>query len=147
MQGAYENGLDLSALRDAIRSFEDGIEVVGNNDWFSCQNEKVQNTLIAGVIQNFEFVYEICVKMLRRQLELESASPDEIDTTSFKDLLRLGGERGLLADVEAWFGYRQMRNITSHTYDHDKARKVWRQTLVFIEDARSLLRALEARNG
>jgi nucleotidyltransferase substrate binding protein (TIGR01987 family) len=139
--------LDLTPLRDAIQSLEDGIEVVSDLSWFNQQNHKVRNTLIAGVIQNFEFVYEICVKMLRRQLELEAASPEEIDHSSFRDLLRYGGEKGLLDDVEAWLGYRQVRNITSHTYDHEKAERVWQQTKVFIHDARKLLQRLEARNA
>ncbi|NOR69735.1 MAG: hypothetical protein GQ532_08610 [Methylomarinum sp.] len=34
---------------------------------------------MAGVIQNFEFVYELSIKMLKRQMELEVASPEDID--------------------------------------------------------------------
>ena len=139
--------LDLSALRNAIASLEDGLEVVGDSSWFNAQSGKVQNTLIAGIIQNFEFVYEICIKMIRRQIELESASPDEVDATNFRDLLRVAAERRLVDDVEAWFKYRHMRNITAHTYDHEKAQQVYQGTLVFIQDARALLHALEARNA
>jgi nucleotidyltransferase substrate binding protein (TIGR01987 family) len=103
--------------------------------------------LIAGVIQNFEFVYEISFKMIKRQIEEESASPDEVDESNFRDVLRVASEKGLVADVEAWFKYRKMRNITAHTYDHEKAQRVYRDTLVFINDARALLKELEARNA
>ena len=136
--------LDLSALRDAVGSLEDGLEVVSDSEWFNQQSEKVQNTLIAGVIQNFEFVYEISIKMVKRQIELESASPNE---TNFRDVLRVAAEKGLIADVEAWFKYRKMRNITAHTYDHEKAQKVYQDTLIFIDDARALLQKLESRNA
>lgn len=139
--------LDLGALRSALASLEDGLEVVSDADWFHRQSHKVRNTLIAGVIQNFEFVYEVGYKMLRRQIELESASPADVDEGNFRDVLRLAGEKGLVADVEAWFGYRQMRNITAHTYDHEKAQKVYQGTLLFIDDARALLASLEARNA
>lgn len=139
--------LDLDALRHAVASLEDGLEVVSNADWFNQQSDKVQNTLIAGVIQNFEFVYEVSFKMLRRQIELESASPADVDESNFRDVLRVAGEKGLIADVEAWFRYRKMRNITAHTYDHEKAQKVYEGTLVFIDDARALLASLEARNA
>ncbi len=139
--------LDLDALRRAVASLEDGLEVVSNTDWFNQQSGKVQNTLIAGVIQNFEFVYEVGYKMLRRQIELEAASPTEVDESNFRDVLRMAGEKGLIADVEAWFRHRQMRNITAHTSDHEKAQKVYEGTLVFINDARALLASLEARNG
>ena len=105
------------------------------------------NTLIAGVIQNFEFVYEIGVKMLRRQLELESDSPGDVDQASFRELLRLGAEKGMIDDVDAWFGFRQMRNITAHTYDHAKAQQVYDGTQVFMAHARALLARLESRHA
>lgn len=139
--------LDLSALRDAVGSLEDGLEVVSDSEWFNAQSSKVQNTLIAGVIQNFEFVYEISVKMIKRQIEAESASPDEVDESNFRDVLRVAAEKGLIADVEAWFKYRKMHNITAHTYDHQKAQQVYQDTLIFIDDARALLHKLEARNA
>nr|WP_315197240.1 nucleotidyltransferase substrate binding protein [uncultured Aquabacterium sp.] len=139
--------LDLSALRSAMASLDDGLAVVGDSNWFSQQDERVRNTLVAGVIQNFEFVYEISVKMLRRQLEAEADTPAEIDQAGFRDLLRLAAEKGLISDVEAWFGFRQMRNITAHTYDHAKAQQVYQGTQAFLTHARRLLLQLEARHG
>ncbi|MCW1976715.1 MULTISPECIES: nucleotidyltransferase substrate binding protein [Xanthomonas] len=138
--------LDLTALRNAVSSLEDSLGVVSDSAWFNQQSKQVKNTLVAGVIQNFEFVYEIGIKMLKRQIEAESASPEEVDETNFREVLRVAAEKGLIADVEAWFKYRQMRNITAHTYDHEKAKKVYQGTLDFIVDARDLLQKLEARN-
>jgi nucleotidyltransferase substrate binding protein (TIGR01987 family) len=138
--------LDLSSLRDAIDSLLQSLAVVSDKDWFSAQSSAVQNTLIAGVIQNFEFVYEQGIKMLRRLMEKNAASPTEVDFDNFRDLLRTAAEKGLVADVDAWFNYRKMRNVTAHTYDHDKAQQVYQGTLVFIGDAKDLLARLEARN-
>ncbi len=142
-----EPRLDLSAFQRAVASLESSLDVATDTAWFSQQSAKVQRTLIAGVIQNFEFVYEISVKMIKRQIELESASPDEVDATNFREVLRVAAEKGLIADVEAWFGYRQMRNLTAHTYNEAKAQQVYQHTLTFITDARALLAKLEARNG
>ena len=142
-----EAKLDLEPLRRALASLEDGLDVVSDAQWFNQQSDKVQNTLIAGVIQNFEFVYEIGFKMLRRQIEAEAASPTDVDESNFRDVLRLAAEKGLIADVEAWFRYRQMRNTTAHTYNHEKAQQVYQGTLLFIDDAWALLANLEARNG
>lgn len=139
--------LDLSPLRSAIIALEDSLGVVANQRWFNDQSLAVQNTLISGVIQNFECVYELSVKMLCRQLEKEAFSSIEIDQSDFRDLLRTAAEKGLVANVEAWFIYRKMRNITAHTYDHEKAQQVYRGTLAFIKDAKNLLAALEVRNG
>lgn len=142
-----ETKLDLSALQDSVTSLEEGLDVVSDNHWFNAQRQAVQNTLIAGVVQNFEFVYEISIKMIRRTIELESASPEDVDETNFREVLRVAAEKGLIADVEAWFKYRKMRNITAHTYDHEKAKQVYEGTLEFIRDARALLAALSTRNG
>ena len=139
--------LDLSTLRHALLSLEESIAIVNRTDWFAQQAQALQNTVIAGVIQNFECVYELSIKMVRRQLEREAASPTEVDQTSFRDLIRAAGEKGLIADVEAWFGYRRMRNITAHTYDHVKARQVYEGSLLFVKDARALLGALESRHA
>lgn len=138
--------LDLSSLRDAIDSLLQSVAVVRDDGWFSVQSGAVQNTLIAGVIQNFEFVYEQSIKMLRREMEKSAASPTEVDFSNFRDLLRSAAEKGLIADVEAWFTYRKMRNITAHTYNHEKAQQVYQGTLVFVGDAQNLLTRLEMRN-
>jgi nucleotidyltransferase substrate binding protein (TIGR01987 family) len=139
--------LDLSSLRDAIASLGASLTVTSDQHWFGAQAIEVRNTLIAGVIQNFEFVYELGIKMIRRQLEAEAASPTEIDAAGYRDLLRLAAEKGLIADVEARFGYRQMRNLSSHTYDQRRAQEIYERTSGFLDDARALLAALEARNG
>ena len=141
------SSLDLSALHSAIQSLDDGLSVVSDAAWFNQQNDKFRQTLIAGVIQNFEFVYEISVKMIRRQLELEADSPVDIDQTSFRDLLRIAGEKGLIADVEAWFGFRQMRDVTAHTYDHAKAQQVYQGTQEFLNQSRQLWVHLDGRHA
>jgi len=138
--------LDLNSLCDALSSLCDSLEVVNDSEWFNQQSVKAQNTLIAGVIKNFEFVYEISIKMIRRRLEFGADIPTDVDKMEFRDLLRSAAEKGLITDVEAWFKYRKMRNITSHTYDHKKARQVYQDTLVFVDDASLLLRKLESLN-
>jgi nucleotidyltransferase substrate binding protein (TIGR01987 family) len=142
-----EPRLDLEALRKAVASLESALKIVGNDSWFDAQSPDMQIILLAGVIQNFEFVYELSIKMIRRQIELGSDSPDEVDKTSYRDMLRIAGEKGLIPNVEAWFHYRGMRNLSAHTYDHEKARLVYRDTLTFITDAQALLAVLEAHNG
>jgi len=139
--------LDLTALKDSVASLEAALEVVGDKDWFYEQSDKVQKTLISGVIKNFEFVYELSVKMMKRRLELDSISSSVIDGMNFRDFLRTAAEVGLISVVERWFEYRDMRNITSHTYDHEKAQQVYEDTKLFIKDAVSLLKTLEGRNG
>jgi nucleotidyltransferase substrate binding protein (TIGR01987 family) len=139
--------LDLDSLHKALASFDASTALVHDADWLSSQSAVVRDTVIAGAIQNFEFAYELSVKMLKRQLERDAATPTEIDESSFRDLLRIAGEKGLIGDVAAWFGYRQMRNLTAHTYDQAKARQVLENLPAFARDAHALAKALAARNA
>ena len=98
------------------------------------------------VIQRFEYTYELAWKMLKRHLD-ESEGAATIDALSRKDLFRLAGERGILDNVEAWFGYHRARNETSHTYDANKAEQVYEVARQFAPDAGKLLVELERRNA
>lgn len=130
--------LDLSPLRKALESLERGIE--------RSREDPEDLEVRDAVIKRFEYCYELSWKMLKRHLEQVVPNPETIDQLSFKDLIREGAERGILDRVEAWFGYREQRNISSHTYDEKKARSVYESTPTFHEDARALLRELDRRN-
>lgn len=139
--------LDLTSLRKAVASLESALGVVQDRAWLEAQPQPLRETLIAGVIQNFEFVYELAVKMLRRQLEKDAAVPADIDAAGYRDLIRMAAEAGLIQNVPAWFEYRDLRNITAHTYDPEKARRVFSSAPALLLDTRQLLAALETRNG
>jgi len=66
---------------------------------------------------------------------------------SFREMIREGAERGLIADPVAWFHYREKRNLTSHTYDEKVALDVYQAALAFLTDAESLLATLKNRNA
>ena len=86
--------LNLTPLRRALTSLEDSLRVTEDVAWLQAQSDAVRNTLFAGVIQNFEFVYELATKMLKRQIEAEAATPGETDQLGFRDLLRGRGGKG-----------------------------------------------------
>jgi nucleotidyltransferase substrate binding protein (TIGR01987 family) len=100
-----------------------------------------------GCIQRFEYTYELCVKSLRRQLEDMADSPGEIDGLGYKDMMRVAVERGLIADAVLWFGFRQLRNTTSHAYDPDKAAQVFSGIPSFLVQAQLLLDRLKLVGG
>ena len=54
--------LDLTPLRRALTSLEDSLRVTEDVAWLQAQSDAVRNTLFAGVIQNFEFVYELAAQ-------------------------------------------------------------------------------------
>lgn len=129
---------DLSAIEKAVGSLERALK--------RSQKEKKDEELRDAVIQRFEYTYELCWKMMKRRLEADASSPSAIDTLSFKDLLREAAEKGLIADVEAWFDYRDARNRTSHTYDEKNAEQVYKTAVLFFPAAKNLLEELRKRN-
>lgn len=131
--------LDLSSLEKAVNSLNRALvrSVASPGD------EELRDACI----QRFEYTFELSWKMLKRQLEEEVASAAEVDGYSFKQLVRVGGERGLVADVVQWFDYREKRNLTSHVYDEEKARQVYAVLARFAESAAALLARLQERNA
>ncbi|HZK99067.1 MAG TPA: HI0074 family nucleotidyltransferase substrate-binding subunit [Caulobacteraceae bacterium] len=140
-------GLDLGSLRAAVASLEGALSVVDDKEWLAAQSDKVRDTLGAGVVQNFEFVYEVAVKILRRRLVLDAATPADVVALNFRDLLRHAGDAGLVDEIEAWFQFREMRNLTAHAYDRAKAAMIQAAAPSLARHARALLERLEANNG
>ena len=142
---ASDHPLDLSSLRAAVQSLGNSITVVTSPE-FAVADPRWRDTLQAGVVQHFEFTFELCWKMLKRQLERELPSAAALDGASYRELIRLGHQRGLIAAVEPWFEFRELRNITAHTYARDKALKVVAGAGTLLGQAQALLSAVEARN-
>lgn len=136
--------LDLGSLRAALQALGDAMDVVSSPE-FAVVDPRWQNTLVAGVVQHFEFTFELCWKMLKRQLEREVPSPSELDGSSFRELFRLGHQRGLITAVEPWFEFRELRNITAHTYAKDKAHKVAAGAPALLAQAQALLSTIDSR--
>ena len=130
--------LDFSPLSKAIARLEEG--------WSAYERDTSQTLIRDGLIQRFEFTYEISHKMLKRYLATASPSPGEYDEMTFQDLIRSGNEQGLLlGDWPRWRIYRDMRAKTSHTYDEAVAQEVVKGIPAFIEEARYLLQKLDER--
>ena len=93
-----------------------------------------------GVIQRFEYTYELSWKMLKRYLEATLPNPEEVDGMTFQALIRTGSEQGLLLTCwDRWVDYRKARGTTSHVYDGEKAREVFAIVPAFLQEARFLL--------
>ena len=98
-------------------------------------------------IQRFEYTFELCVKTIKRYIEMEMPISENIDQMNYRDLMRVAFEIGLIQVVEDWFVYREARNQTSHAYDQHKAQVVFETTLKFINDAEFLIQQLKNRTA
>jgi len=145
-QGIYKMILDFTPFKKALSSLSEEIVSTSDDAFMASLNEAQRRTMRAGVIQNFEFTYELSWKMLRRQLKAEDGA-NEINVLSRKDLFRLAAQKTLLDDPEPWFVFHHARNQTSHTYDEETAKEVYAITIDFLPMAEQLLARLEARKS
>lgn len=130
--------LDIMPLHKAITRLAEGL--------LRYQQDITDTQIRDGLVQRFEFTYEISHKMLKRFLEQTAASPEQFDQMPFADLIRSANEKGLLlGDWPVWRGYRDMRSKTSHTYDEDIALQVVAGIPAFLAEAQFLAAALTQR--
>jgi nucleotidyltransferase substrate binding protein (TIGR01987 family) len=130
--------LDTTSLGNAVQRLREGLA--------RHEREPSDEQIRDGLIQRFEFTYELSHKMLRRYLKETAASPDEIDRMLFADLIRTGNSVGLLQrDWPAWRRFREMRTRTTHTYDVSVAAQVVAAIPAFLEEAEHLYAQLDQR--
>lgn len=133
-----ETRLDISALEKAIDRLQEGL--------VRYQSDIKDTQIRDGLIQRFEFTYEISHKLLKRYLEMASPTPEQYDAMPFADLIRSANEQSLLlGDWPQWRRYREMRARTSHTYDEAVALDVVAGIPDFLQEASALRDRLRAR--
>jgi nucleotidyltransferase substrate binding protein (TIGR01987 family) len=132
--------LDLTPLVNAQRRLAEGL--------LRYQKDISDTQIRDGLIQRFEFTYEIAQKMLKRFLEATSASPAEYDAMPFADLIRSANEKDLLlGDWKSWKRFREMRGKTSHTYDEEVALQVVSGIPEFLAEAEFLIGQMQRRSA
>jgi nucleotidyltransferase substrate binding protein (TIGR01987 family) len=138
--------LELASLRKAVESLERTLSVAGDMDFLSQLNPDQIDTIKAGVIQNFEVTYELCWKYIQRWLRENIASKEAEFPRTRKELFRVAARYGLIENPLTWFAYADARNLTSHTYDEQKAESVYETATDFVTAAKFLLERLEEHN-
>jgi nucleotidyltransferase substrate binding protein (TIGR01987 family) len=89
----------ITPLVDAFKTFREGFEEA------ETRLEK------DGVIQRFEYCYELTWKTLKKILEYKG-----ITVRNPRDTFREAAYQGLINDTELWFNVVEKRNLTVHTY-------------------------------
>lgn len=136
---------DLTALEKALTSFLRLYGRVADEEFMSQQDDIVRLGLEAGLIQNFEFTYELSWKAIKRWLE-NNISPDAADGVTRRELFRMAVENLLIPDVTEWMTYHAARNQTSHRYGEEMAQEVMQVMGDFGRSAQQLLTQLQKRN-
>jgi nucleotidyltransferase substrate binding protein (TIGR01987 family) len=132
--------LYLDPLAKAIEQLAASLEY-GASD-LAAGDPSLARQFRAAAIQAFEYTFELSTKMLRRRLK-EILSAAEVERLSYRDLMRTGAAKGFIEDPSSWFRFREMRNITSHSYDESKAEQIAAVLPEFLDKARFLPRELQ----
>lgn len=136
---------DVTALEKATSSFLQLYPRVTDEVFMSQQDEIIRLGLQAGLIQNFEFTYELCWKAMKRWLEI-NISPNIADGVPRRELFRMAAENLLIEDVDEWMTYHAARNDSSHRYGQEIAEDVLQVLADFGRAAQRLLAQLQKRN-
>ena len=132
--------LDPTAYRNAVDRLTEGVA--------RYTADPADTEVRDGVIQRFEYTFDLATKMLRRALSDMEDTPGEVDRMSFAAMIRTAWEKGLTSGgYVLWNGYRSDRNKTSHTYREAIAKEVMEQIPAFLAEARFVLERIEALEG
>lgn len=74
-----------------------------------------------GVIQRFEFTFELAWKSLREYMADQGAPMDAMFS---KQVFKAAYTAGVIHDAQVWLDMLASRNITSHVYDDHQAAQV-----------------------
>src|SRR6185437_1577877 len=119
--------LDTVPLRNAVQRLREGLA--------RHEAEPHDDQLRDGLIQRFEFTYELSHRTLRRYLQEILSSADDAARLTFAELVRAGNERGLLRNEwPTWRRFRDIRTRTTHTYDADTASEVVQEIPAFLDE-------------
>jgi nucleotidyltransferase substrate binding protein (TIGR01987 family) len=125
--------LDISSLEKAIAQVEESLRYATSPQ--AAKDRRLFVQFRAACIKAFEFTYELSWKTMKRFIEITGPSESQTDVVNFKELLRLALEHDLIRTIDTWTDYREKRNITSHTYQDDKAAQVFAVIPQFLNDA------------
>ena len=132
--------LDLTALENSLNRLGEVIE--------RYRKDTSDDAIRDSVIQRFEFTYSITLKILRKYFIERAFVVEDINQMAFNDMIRTANQMALLkSNLEIWSEFREMRNMTSHTYDETVALKVVSIIPNFYEEVKFLLNKLKGSDG
>jgi nucleotidyltransferase substrate binding protein (TIGR01987 family) len=84
----------------------------------ACNQEDYNDLEVAGLVQTYEFTFELCWKTLKDKLVFEG-----YEVNSPRETIKKAFEMGLVKDVDQWLEALDSRNLFSHTYEDEIAKQ------------------------
>ena len=120
--------IDFTNFENAINTLEEALS-----------KNKINDLERDGVIQRFEYTFELSWKLVRKILVAFGRS---VVSSSPKPILRSALEEGFIDDVGKWFAFLEARNMSTHIYSEKESEKVFNAAKEFLPEAKKLLKRL-----
>ena len=138
--------LELTSLEKAVASLERAVDESRSPSLMDKLPPAQREIIRAGVIQNFEFTFDLCWKFMQRWIRSNQTPEDADFPRTRKDLFRTAARLGLVKDPSPWFGFSEARSLTAHTYDRERAEEIHGIAVRFAANAGELLEKLKELN-
>ncbi len=123
--------LDLSSLEKAVSSLYAAIKDSHDKTFISLLQLSQKKLMMSGVVRNFESIYELCWKFIKRWLDYNLGSSN-IDGATRRELFRLAAEHQQIQSVDDWMFFFTKRAIKHHTYNEDTAQEICQSAEKFL---------------
>ena len=131
--------LDISALEKSVAALERAANYLAEVH----PNNPIHEHVRGNTVQCFEVLLELCLAFMRRYALARDRKMEA--PRDARDVLRVAEEEGLIDDPKRWMAHRKLRNITSHTYDENKADRAAAGAVAFLADAKEFTARLRAK--
>ena len=103
------------------------------------KNDKTEQEQ-AGIIQSFEYCYELSWKIIKKVLNSEG-----LEVSTPKQVIREAGSAKIIDDVKLWIEFVNKRNLTVHTYNELVLKEIMEIMPKFKDELSKLIKELENR--
>jgi nucleotidyltransferase substrate binding protein (TIGR01987 family) len=109
--------MDKQRWKEKLAAFKNALDRLGEG----LEEDPINPLMIDGVIQRFEFSYELAWKTMKYFLEYQGIEGVKSPRTTIKEAFSFG----LIEDGDQWIDMLKDRNLTSHTYDEERAKRIY----------------------
>lgn len=127
-------------LRQSMANLERALARLGE----ALQEPETNPLVVDATIQRFEFSVELFWKTLRRLLVSEG---EGVDAVTPRETLKHAYRVGWIDDEAGWLAMLQDRNLTSHVYNDEMARQIFRRVAGHYSAMRTVSEDLKGRIG
>ncbi|MFZ5626793.1 MAG: nucleotidyltransferase substrate binding protein [Bacillota bacterium] len=109
--------MDKGKVKEKLHNYTRAVERLRE----SLARDENDDIVLDGVIQRFEFTYELSWKLLKTYLAYTGIAEIRTPREAFKEAFAAG----LIVNGDIWLEMIDDRNLTSHNYDETEARRIF----------------------